>query len=887
MIILVAFLAVLSLPVAAAAEPPANVTTDGNHFYQEISVNSTAAVSDATIFLTVPYPFNFSGELKSYRFYDADGNPLPAHVFAGNTSTAQSTIKLNLTAGTNTIWVTAGNGSLPSTQDTSVYKYYAYNRSPTNGAEYTGLCNGYLYYAEQNATGPAGSVRISFGANATAYPRFETYYTNASRNDMLFYPNSTGNTSLVGSNMNQSGTNIPTRVQAYQVTPSSDVLRYTSALYNNVINRTQNKESYTGAPVPNFEYITYSTTNTSYPVRISLACAYYNTVSATYGDWIETDSIAGVYIRVVDSVTGQVMDPVVYQGGDVRLGGTLDTSVTTGYHNQYGYQFYTVRSTTITAFDQIQTVWDVKAGGYASNSTTTFQRPTSVVYFPIDDIPTETHIDLKPQASASPYNNSSNSNEYNISISPRGKIYSVPLTHSVRSDRTGLFGQVVDQSGNPVPNATVTYRTASTGSFVNSSSTLSGGMFGYANFTPTTSYYINVDKVGYISNTTLETTATVNNSRSAGVIVLKKLYNITITVVDADSGSPINTFTTFLGPDQSIKSTDNGSVTYNNTPGGETEVIIQADGYNQVSRAIYIGEGSTDFTLSVSKSGQEIYDTPNYVRFFYRTYTGVPISGLTVTVSEGNNSEIFGQGITGQDGSVSFRLDRTIKYTISASNSSAGISHSVSVYPKSSEYIIFLGRSIVEPPSEVLSTVLYSMNVTDAGEPQETLSVNLSSNATTPVSYNIVIYTDRGEEIYKTANGSFVGSGSYQTSLDRGGVYIVSITFTDATMRQKTVSQVIRLDDTRADVEADFQIPGFTQQWHYSTLCVFIVTLSGFTFSARTKRIGGLIIPGEMLLMGYMGWIDITAFAICLMIAVVIMAIVYFADKAGSEESIE
>lgn len=148
MIILVAFLAVLSLPVAAAAEPPANVTTDGNHFYQEISVNSTAAVSDATIFLTVPYPFNFSGELKSYRFYDADGNPLPAHVFAGNTSTAQSTIKLNLTAGTNTIWVTAGNGSLPSTQDTSVYKYYAYNRSPTNGAEYTGLCNGYLYYAE-------------------------------------------------------------------------------------------------------------------------------------------------------------------------------------------------------------------------------------------------------------------------------------------------------------------------------------------------------------------------------------------------------------------------------------------------------------------------------------------------------------------------------------------------------------------------------------------------------------------------------------------------------------------------------------------------------------------------------------------------------------------
>lgn len=888
-IVLLLFFAVLLSDVAAGdlpagAEPPEVVATDGNHFYQEITVSSASAVTDAVIFLPVPYPFGFSDELQSYRFYDAAGNLLQSHVFAGNTTIAEATVKLNLTAGENTIWVTAGNGSLESVQDTAVYAYYVYKRPPSNETVSVGNCNGYLFYSQMNSTA-AGDYNVSFGSSSSSFPKLVTSYYNRTNYGMDYYDNASNAINMSGS-LNETVSYNPARVQVHRINSKS--INYISAVVNSRTNTTQNMENtHNALTSTNFSSITYYSINGP-DVRISLACAYYSAVTTSFGDWKTTNSINGVYVRVVDSIDAMPMNAVNVSGDGVNIGGSLTASATNGYWSTYGYQVGTVRETKIRAFEQNRSAWGVLPG-YVYNLTTVFKRPTSVVFFNISDIPSETYVDLKPQSSLSVYNNSSDLNEYNITISPKNRIYSVPLTHSVNSNRTGIFGQVVDRSGNPVSNATVIYTNATTGALVNETTTAGGGMFGFANFTENSSYYIEVNKPGYISNSTLATSASRNISRSAGVIVLDKLYNITITAVDAETGQTINTFTTFLGANQSIKSTDNGTVSYTNVPGGETEVIVQASGYNQISRSIYIGENSTDFVLYVSKTDQEIWDTANYVRIFYRTYTGAPVAGLNVSVWEGNETEeMFGEGITGVDGSVAFKLDRTIKYTITAVNESLGVNHTFSVYPKSDEYVVWVGAGVVEAPSDVLTRIVWNVSTgVSTGEPSRA-NVTFAARApgtTETIGYNIVIYQSDGM-VYYEWNGTFSDADpmhAIRRLLRDTFPVTVVMTFTDEDGRTWTVSQTLDVPEVGPNLKIKWELPGFTQQWHYSCLCVVIIVLSGFTLSEKTKNIGIVVLGLEFIALVAIGWMTYSALAFCLVLAGVMMAILNQLEKVDKE----
>lgn len=270
-------------------------------------------------------------------------------------------------------------------------------------------------------------------------------------------------------------------------------------------------------------------------------------------------------------------------------------------------------------------------------------------------------------------------------------------------------------------------------------------------------------------------------------------------------------------------------------------------------------------------------------KVFYRTYTGAPVEGLLVTVSEGNNAtEVSNQGVTGYDGSVAFKLDRTIRYTINAANASLGVNHSFSVYPNSSEYVIWVSGQ-PEEPSEILSELVYSVNNT-----ADEITVNVSLNNTTvtaneTVNVSVVVY-ENGTPI-ESASGSVTVPASYsrQFSAESGKSYIVSITFEDAHGRTKTVSEAVRTGPTNDELKVLFSLPGFTQQWHYSALCVLIIVLSGLSFSGDTKNIGLLIIPAEYIALTVIGWMPFSTFAICLLLSGVIMAVMNQLDKVDKE----
>ena len=71
-------------------------------------------------------------------------------------------------------------------------------------------------------------------------------------------------------------------------------------------------------------------------------------------------------------------------------------------------------------------------------------------------------------------------------------------------------------------------------------------------------------------------------------VYLAKTRSITIKAIDSNGGQFIPAFTTYLGEQEVMKSTDNGTVTYNNVEDGVYSVIISSSGYYQVTREIEV-----------------------------------------------------------------------------------------------------------------------------------------------------------------------------------------------------------------------------------------------------------------------------------------------------------
>ena len=883
--IFLVFLAILMLSGIAAAELP-NSINDGNHFYQEITVSGTSSTNNALIHLWVPYPNDFSGAWDSYRFYDSNGNLLKFHVFGGNDTHASVSIRMNVTTGNNTVWMTVGNTSLSNAGTTTVYGFYNdSNFSSSPGTVNTNWSTGSYNFAQikinPTLTANTSVIQMNMGSQYLYY-----YYRNGSQNYMEYRPNGTNGAMRIGGNMNSSG-NLTYSFLAIdgidgKTTVSSQSSMPTS--YSGSLSY-YNQKSEFGFPFSG------NSVNRTISQPNSPGTQYARTVFAT-GQYISTtvmfgnvtpipENIDGFYLRTVHGTTGGIvrMSLISPENNRSELGGTMVADAfSPGYAQQ---QFPNLTVTTGNGTD-VYLLFDKNF-----TSQLYLNSMTAVVYVPA--VKNETvNVDFKPVSNSyySRILDVANSNYYNLRIGQNTNVITVPISHNASLNRTGLYGQIVDSSGNPIDNVSVEYLNQSTGAFVARSSSTAGGMFGYSNLQVNTTLFLTFNKTGYVSNSSFgSTSVNQNNSIFVNVIVLEKLHNISVSVVD-ENGNPVQSFTTFLGSNQTIRSTDNGTVTYNNVTSGEHEIIIQAAGFQQVTRMINIEDGGTDFILRVSREPAQEFVTPHFVRLFYRTVTGAPVQNLSVSVYAGSDGGISLEGITGEDGSVAFRLEETIKYRFVASMDGINISD-FSTFPKSSEYIIIIRSQTNQEPSKTLSNISYTVGTSQMstfGIQSASTNVNInvgmkSSNDTDFVRYDITIYQEN--EVFATRSGSFSGTKTETFSVPTGHVYSSVITFTDEDGKKKTVSKTIRLD--AADLKTKFNIPGFTEQWHYNALCVFIVLITSFSFSERTFRIGGLVIPAIYFLMVYLGWMQLSVFAVCSMMTVLIMTIIYFAERMDRE----
>jgi hypothetical protein len=173
-------------------------------------------------------------------------------------------------------------------------------------------------------------------------------------------------------------------------------------------------------------------------------------------------------------------------------------------------------------------------------------------------------------------------------------------------------------------------------------------------------------------------------------------------------------------------------------------------------------------------SGANTNYVPHPVRFTYVDAYGNPITGATVTATALESSNpwswlegVFGyrstvdiegtvlSGNTGSDGTISFLMVETVQYRVHCVKTTAGINHTVDIYPKESEYFIRIGAL----PSVGSDYPTYSLNATIAGT-NVILFGNYTDTSGHTTSARFIVTNSSGSEVYNTSITLTGGVGS-------------------------------------------------------------------------------------------------------------------------------
>jgi hypothetical protein len=166
---------------------------------------------------------------------------------------------------------------------------------------------------------------------------------------------------------------------------------------------------------------------------------------------------------------------------------------------------------------------------------------------------------------------------------------------------------------------------------------------------------------------------------------------VEIIVKDAETSEQIRSYTASMTDIE--KTASGGKVIWTNVTNGEHLITVTAEGYATGTTKIYMANSYINTTVYLLRSSP--YYTPHWVRFVLCNIVGSRYSDVNVTVAytSANGEAITLSEITGTDGAVVFLLTPTIQHTVTFTNATQGISKSVVLYPKDTEYYIIIGET--------------------------------------------------------------------------------------------------------------------------------------------------------------------------------------------------
>lgn len=421
-----------------------------------------------------------------------------------------------------------------------------------------------------------------------------------------------------------------------------------------------------------------------------------------------------------------------------------------------------------------------------------------------------------------------------------------------------------------------------------------GGWYQFDNLTQS-QYSLSISKTGFA--TCSGTVTPLENQFTRKDAYLEIEYTLTVNAKDLASLGLItgDTVTISLSTGQS-DTTTTGSVTFTGLSYNVYDVVASCEGYYAGYSTIILNE---DMTVDVylqsmgdSSSGPSANYIPHPVRFTYVDATGNPITGATVTAiaQESSNpwswlSSVFGfntnltninttlSGTTGHDGTLSFLMVETVQYEVHCVKASAGINHTVDIYPKESEYFIRIGSL----PSVGANYPSYSLNATTVGT-NVVLFGNYSDTSGSTTAAYFVVLNSTGSEVHNSSITltSGVGSAYFAVNNTKGDQYREGIVAFHST--EGTIEKWIDITLKGAGRLIDFG-EGWTD-FMYLVMSVAGIFLVAGCFGEIDVKLGAFFVPlmGSFFL--FIGWLPLQ-YAAFISIAGFLGGLYYIRGKLG------
>lgn len=463
---------------------------------------------------------------------------------------------------------------------------------------------------------------------------------------------------------------------------------------------------------------------------------------------------------------------------------------------------------------------------------------------------------------------------------------------------TGIVGGFVYDEvwAQGVPNATVSMWN---GSWSDTNLTNSAGFYWFENVT-STAYSVNATALNFDNSETYSVTGNATGFVQQD-IPLSPNYDLVLVFKNADTYGIVYDNVSYV-----LSNATNGSVLFQNSttagifaPGlldyGLYNFSAACEGYYPYSAEIYLYSNvSEEIFLDPIEDfdGANTNYIPRPVRFTYVDAYGNPVTGaiVTATVLESTNpwswlESVFGfsstadiqgtvlSGTTGSDGTLSFMMIETIEYRVHCVKASAGIDHSVDIYPKNTEYFIRIGSLPIAGGGNYPTC---SLNATTVGS-KVVLFGNYTDTSGETSSVRFIVVNSTGGEVYNTSvtltDG--VGSASFAVNNTKYDQYTYGLVAEHDT--HGTIEKWIDITLKGTGRLIDFG-EGWTDFMYLvmSVACIFLVA---GCFGEIDVRMGAIFIPITSGIFWFIGWMS-EYYGGLITIAGVLGAIYYMRSKA-------
>lgn len=272
-------------------------------------------------------------------------------------------------------------------------------------------------------------------------------------------------------------------------------------------------------------------------------------------------------------------------------------------------------------------------------------------------------------------------------------------------------------------------------------------------------------------------------------------------------------------------------------------IIVTTDTNHVTQRDILLTSTTTDYV-------------PHYVKFTVKDIFRNKYSDVAVSVYKGLTPEgvAFRTGTTGDDGSVTFRLDQNTQYTLTFIKIADGIDETLTLYPQENNYNVYVGPQSLEPDDdysseeiditvskELINNTHAYINVTYLDNLNETTGLNIYLNQSTTNNLFNQTVIDSYSGVSNSTTVSFVVEDY------AGQTYFINIDIDHVTFGDVQRSYAVNFDGME-------DAHGFSQV--YIWLAIGGIMFSGMIFKATNARQGAFVVCVVAWVFIILGWFD-------------------------------